>query len=374
MTKTVASAEGIGIRTDMMEKYGYDEIVTEEQLQAFFDDILANEPDMVPMAAEGRVGFFRLMQPEFELDNIFLVGNFLVALSEDNTKVLGATVINGSSMYGGDSNDKLVDFPAPWNDDSAFYERFIKYAEWSKYLEEDVLTQTDPKGFFTTGKAAALSRGYQETTSLAALNSNLGLDTDLYTFPYKESDRQQIPGSTLTDYKVWNFLCIPITSTKADRSMAFVDWIFQNEENHDLFERGIEGVHWNKVGDDQYEVPETLAEEYNFPWYQLTGTPNMSRLNSATPATAVEFIKWQSNPDKYTLSPLAGFDINYDEVKTEKASIDAIYTTVSTGIINGAYEDPVSVLKEANADATKAGLEILRQETIDQVQAFLDAK
>lgn len=374
ITKTVKSAEGIGIRTDMMEKYGYDEIKDYETLQAFFDDILANEPDMVPMAAEGRVGFFRALQPEFERYGIFPAGDFLVTLSEDGKTVEGAVHKFGSVMYSGDGEEHMATFPAPWNTQAAWLERPLQYQEWSKYLEEDVMAQTDPNGFFTSGKAAALSRGYQNVNELATLNKNLGIDTDFYAFPYMDVDRNQIEGETYTDYKVWNFVCIPVTSTKADRTMAFIDWIFQSEENHDLFELGIEGVHWNKVGDNSYEVHPDLAEPYKFPWYQLTGTPNMNRLNSALPETAAEFVAWQSNPDKYTLTPMAGFEFDYDPVKTEKASIDAIYTAITTGIVNGAYEDPAAILFEANENAVKAGLEAMREETMKQVQAFLDSK
>jgi predicted small lipoprotein YifL len=374
LTQTMASSEGLGIRTDLMEKYGYDEIKTYDELQAFCDDILANEPDMVPMAVEGRVGFFRMFSPNYEASNIFEAGDFRVALSEDYKTVLGATYKGTGNYYYGDSAEVFENFPAPYNTLDAWTDQLIQYAEWNKYLEEDVLTQTDPKSLFSSGKAAILSRGYQDTTALEALEAVIGMDTDLYAFPYREEDRTQTPGQHYTTYQVWNFLCVPISSTKIDRSMAFLDWIYQSEENHDLFERGIEGVHWNAVGDNQYEIPETLESPYLFPWYELTGTPNMVKYNVALPKSAVEFLEWQSNDAKYAMSPMAGFNMDYENVKTEKASIDAIISNINTGLVNGVYADPIAEVQKANADAVKAGLETFRQETIDQVQAFLDAK
>ena len=44
-----------------------------------------------------------------------------------------------------------------------------------------------------------------------------------------------------TDYRAWNNLVIPVTSKHADETMKFLDWLFQSQDNHDLFELGIKG-------------------------------------------------------------------------------------------------------------------------------------
>lgn len=67
--------------------------------------------------------------------------------------------------------------------------------------------------------------------------------------------------------------------------MKFLDWLFSSEENHDLFELGIEGEDWEPVGEDQYRVieGETAAQTYTFPGYVLTWNPNYVKFPDTLP-------------------------------------------------------------------------------------------
>ncbi len=105
--------------------------------------------------------------------------------------------------------------------------------------------------------------------------------------------------------------------------MKFFDWVFSSQENHDLFENGIEGEHWTKDGDRNYKMTDKTTK-YLFPGYEFTWSPTMSRINADNDAETLKLLDYQSKPDTYYLQPLSGFVFNAEPVKTEMAKISPL--------------------------------------------------
>jgi ABC-type glycerol-3-phosphate transport system substrate-binding protein len=377
LTQTFASVEGMVLRKDLMEAYGFDEIMTYDQLKSFFDAILENEPDLVPLAVEGRLGLYNLQDQAYELAqaNIFDTsgGDWWVALNDDYTEVLGVTYAQ-TGKWAGDPEEHIANFPPPWNRKEAWEERLLTFKEWNKYLEPDSMSQTDPGAMFASGQAAAMFRGLGGSANVMPQLREIVPEAEATVFPYSDQVRNKTPHSEYITYKVWNFLCLPVTGNQQDRVMEFLDWVFQSEENHDLFELGIQGVHWEPVGESSYRRIDVNGEKYIFPWYQLTGTPNMTKLSADLLPLEREYRLWAMNEDRYALHPLTGFDFDMQPVESEKAKVDAIFGEIYLGIVNGAFEDPIAVTEKTNKAARGAGLEEMRAELLRQLQAFLDAK
>ena len=319
---------------------------------------------MVPVATEGRHGWFDTFTREYELNsvNIYKVDSFYVAISKDNKTVLGATYVGywEANQWGGDSEEHIKNFPEPYNKIEWWQEKVLKWREWNKYLEKDVLSQTDPGALFGSGKAAALMRGLYGSQSILAGLKMIVPEAELAFFPYKSADREMVPGSTFTDYKVNNFGCIPVTSKKIDRTMAVIDWIFQSPENHDLFEYGLEGVHWIKKSESSYTFAENLGTQlYKFPWYQLSGNPSLYRYNDGMTDYEKQMYNWSKNEERYSLSTITGFTFNTEPVKDEKVKVDAINTKIEPALMCGAIEDPLQLIKDAYKDYQGVGLENL---------------
>jgi putative aldouronate transport system substrate-binding protein len=175
----------------------------------------------------------------------------------------------------------------------------------------------------------------------------------------------------------WNFLCVPRQSKKIDKTMAFVDWIFQNRANHDLFELGIEGEDWKAVGDDEYQDV-AAANKYMFPGYEMTWNPNYIRTNSDYPAEVKDIFKYQNDPATYIQSPITGFTFNNEadsNLRTAYAAVAGIQATYRPILMLGMAGSPEktrAVLDDYYARAKSAGLDVIRQAVIDQVQKYLD--
>ncbi len=69
----------------------------------------------------------------------------------------------------------------------------------------------------------------------------------------------------MTNLQGNNFICIPAWSKKVDKALTFLDWLYANSTNHDLFELGVEGEDWKAIGDDRYEqIKSDDNEAYSF--------------------------------------------------------------------------------------------------------------
>lgn len=361
-----ATADGVFIRKDLREKYGMDPIDSYEDLELYFQKVLENENGMVPLAVEGRRGFYNMFNPEWDKDDpvmtVGAAGHWFVVLSEDRKKVLNAVIL-------GDSQEQFDKLPAPYNDPATFFGQYEKYQEWNKYLEKDSISQKDKVGLFASGKAAAVENDIaQYTNILTKLKAGVP-EAELEFFAYNSCFREMSTECISTDYVASNSLAVPVTSKHPDRVMKFIDWIFQSQENHDLFEFGVPGVHWEPVGDNEYK----LISNHIFPGYELTWNPNYIRLNSELDETTKKYYKYLADPNTYFKRDYAGFKFDTTPVKSEIAKVqpkyDEFYQIAKNGLVDNFWQKA----QEANKEWQALGLEKIRQEIINQLQAYIDA-
>jgi putative aldouronate transport system substrate-binding protein len=159
--------------------------------------------------------------------------------------------------------------------------------------------------------------------------------------------------------------------------MAFIDWIFQSRENHDLFELGIEGEDWQAVGNEEYRDL-TPANKYLFPGFEMTWNPNYIRTDTNYPDSVKAIFKYQNNPDTYIPSPIPGFTFNNEadsNLRTAYAAVAGIQSTYRPILmlgLAGTPEQTKAALNEYYTRLKSAGLDVIRQAVIDQVQKHLD--
>ncbi|XEC93980.1 extracellular solute-binding protein [Paenibacillus tarimensis] len=362
-TQYFAQADGVFIRKDLREKYGLPPIESYEDLEAFFKKVKENEKGVTPMAAETRRGFFNMFKPIY--DHVMTIGgggHWQAVLSEDRKQVLGVVIL-------GDSDEQFAALPAPYNDRGTLYGYLKTYADWNQYLEPDSISQKDKVGLFASGKAASVETDIAQYSALLAKLKAGVPDGELEFFAYRDCFQTFEKGCISTDYVAPNSVAIPATSKHPDRVMKFLDWIFQNQENHDLFEYGIEGVHWEAAGDNGYKA----LGSHNFPGYELTWNPNFIRLNTELDENARKYYEYLADPSTYYKRPLAGFKFDPSPVKSEVAKVQPKYDEFYSILQHGLYKDPYVEARKANEEWKALGLEKIREEIVKQLQAYIDA-
>jgi len=359
------------IRKDIREKLGFSKPISSyEELQQFYEKVLESEKGITPLAVKGVGGFQEMLAPERpDLDTVrpLTLGGivYYVHLSDDLKKVQEVVAL-------GDPASEWAKLPAPFNTMASTFEQYSKWAEWSKYLEKDVLSQKDSKAYFMSGKAASY---YGTISSYAADKKRLQetiANSDLEFFVLKEKIRKMEPGAISTNYKANNSIAIPASSKNIDRTMKFFDWIFQSRENHDLFEYGIEGKHWEPVGENQLKLLDG-SNNYIFPGYEFTWNPNMIRMPADLDKTAQQYFEYSAKADTYYAAVLAKFAFDTTNVKSEFANVQSKADPFIQTLKAGQVKDWETWTVKLNGELKGLGLDKIRAEIAAQVQAYLDA-
>lgn len=368
-------------RKDLAKKYniGTDgQINSYDELQQFFDAILTGEEasmNMVPFGVTGSRGFYSL----FAQDTLDLAKNHIVRLSlgafahvllnEDNTEVVDI-------VYEGEDLSRYAAFPEKYRDGELLGNaRLKKLREWNKYLERDSLNRKDSWAMFTGLKCAAMVDNldtYEQ--KITDMKSSMP-EAEVGIFILNDGVREMQDEARVTDLKGNNFICIPAWSKKVDKVLTFLDWLYADESHHDLFELGIEGVNWERVGEDKYQqLTPPDREKYAFPGYVLTWNPNFVKFEASLPDDIYEYKKYDLKPEAYYESPLAGFTFDTSMLQTETSVISGITSKVSTALEHGALDNPVEVKQENTAECLANGLDVIREEAKRQINEFLKQK
>jgi len=364
--------EIVYIRKDLREKLGMAPIQSYDDLEHYFQNVQRLQPDLIPFALKGDRGFFRLFANEDKqittrMDPYYIVGSgvsFQVVLSEDGKRILGATTY-------GDPVSAYENLPAPYNDPDYMYRSLDRFVAWNPYVQKDVLNERNPTLLFESGKSAAFEGTLTFWADIKRKLQTAVPGADLEGFVYSTCMRNQEAGCIGTDYRAWNNLAIPVTSKHVDETMRFLDWVYQSQENHDLFELGIEGEHWTEAGGQMFKAT-SKSSNYLFNAFELTWNPLMSRINMDTDPEALKLLRYSADPQTYYQLPLAGFTFNPASVRTEIAKLQPLFQQMLQVFNVGLDPNWRVTAAKTNEKLRGLGLEAIREELIKQVQAYLD--
>jgi putative aldouronate transport system substrate-binding protein len=370
-------------RKDLAKKHGISELKSYDDMIAYFDAVKNNEPGITPY-------IFNKDQypPAWIIDGnraikIDQAKNNIWEVSTGSAGVAKLHIVDNkikAAYLPGESTDVLKDFPEPFHAlDFTTNEEILNWNE-KGYIESNAINRKDAQDQFTAGTAGS----YMQTLdSYVALENALKAavpGSELGVYVYENNVRNMEPASLLTEFKFWNFLSIPASSKNADRSMMFLDWIFASQQNHDLFEYGIEGKNWVAVGDDKYKLPDGVdpGQNYAFPGYQLTWNPNYMRLAEAYPQDVVEYYSYVAQDTTFLKQVSAGFTFNGEPVKTEMtnpsfAKMAAENAGFELGLIKNIADNKAKQEQNLLKDKQlQADIQKIKAELVQQLQAFLD--
>ena len=368
-----AAVNGYMIRKDLREKYGLPPINTLSDLEHFMDMVLQNESGMLPLAANSNGGHMQelftqyttmMNNPDSLLWQVPVAsGMFGVAeLSSDRKSVINFYMIGDPRLVNGE-----------WFSQG----QFTKAREWyvKGYVDKDIMSRTpaDMQNAFTSGRAAVLREGTPNYAVREAALKRAVPGAEVEFWAHQEKVRNLEPHVMRTNFLAANYQCIPVTSRNIDRTMAFYNWIFTNQENHDLLEYGIQGVHWNPVGNDKYSVPQG-APAYTFNGYKLTWNRNYVRFPADTNPDVLKYMQYTQKIENYYPEVFVGFTPYTDDIRTEIARILPIHQEAQNTSVTGVNENPRASLDDYHAKMMESGMQKICDEMIKQLNVFLAGK
>lgn len=164
----------------------------------------------------------------------------------------------------------------------------------------------------------------------------------------------------LSSLPLINANSVPATAEHPEAALLFLDWMYSSQKNQDLVLYGVEGVHWNAVGDDQVEriKGEDGNNLYGFDAWMIEYVP-FHRWDVTDTSTEEEKLDYISNlyPDNTVNSVAVGFGFDSTSVSVEYANVKSEYTTsmlpIKVGVVSyeDGYEAALEKMKAAGYEA-----------------------
>ncbi|MEK5024800.1 ABC transporter substrate-binding protein [Paenibacillus sp. FSL M7-1046] len=166
-----------------------------------------------------------------------------------------------------------------------------------------------------------------------------------------------------------SMLAISRTSKNPERAMMFMNLIHTDPVLYNLLTFGIEGKHYNKVGENTVDF---IADSgYNSVSSWMIGNVLLNYLNKNEDPKRVQlYTDWNKNSK---VSPVIGFVFDSTKVQSQIGALINITKQYKNTLYSG-EQDPEPILKEMNSKLKAAGLEAVINEIQAQMDAFLAAK
>lgn len=186
--------------------------------------------------------------------------------------------------------------------------------------------------------------------------------------------QQNVPEAKLADFKLGaehgdfltfaygNTNAVPTTAKNPEAGIQFLNWLYSSKENHDLFIYGIEGEHFNAIGEDRVERIRDDAGKplYEFASWQVAHLDYV-RYDEKDMDEFVE-VAGAGTEDAET-SIVLGFRFNVEPVSVEYsnvlAEIKASMYPIKLGVVDYDKNYPTAIqnLKAAGLDKVVAEYE-----------------
>jgi len=358
-------AGNIIYRQDLAEKYGMYPLKNMDELELFFDEVLANEPGMIPFAADPtfngfyQSGWWDWYQPEeYDLKMGYNPGNAMIGAGIEDVVRDQLGYVDSEDT---DSFRSKADRARRW---------------WEKgYVNKNMLQLLEVNAFdelFNPGKAAAM--GYNEGILKAKMLIQPALQT--YVPDGKAAGLDQMEAReggwiSWAQYRQWNFQVFnnntALEDTKA--GLSFFDWLLADQDNIDIWLMGIDGVNYIKRDDMRYEDIEGVdgTTNYRRRWY-VAGVPGkFERVPIDADDLYMEVLEYITTPDNHLPNPLELFEHDRKVVETELAQMDAAAKEAVTPLNAGQLDvgQGLAAYKSALDAAGRQEVKAVFQEQLD---------
>lgn len=380
MFEQYADMRCIYYREDWCEQLDCEPVTSEETFKDYLQAVHDNQDSLGIESAMGLKdrGYFYYLSDWYtavannivEVDGTGVTANlnFRALLSDDGTKVEDVSIF-------GDPDDRFADYPEGYQK-NFMTERFLKIAdEYGSFGNADSATVTNAAEKFYVGKYGAIEGNLDDYNNFSENLAKNVPDSKLGVWFYETQIQNQ--EKTFTNQALSaNYLVVPYYSENIDTTMKFLDWIFQSQENHDLFCYGLEGEDWKEDSD---QTMENLSPNnaYMFPGYELCWNPAFTRINASWPEEMQEYKAYAINKENFELNPISGFvfDPNASsEVKTAYAALNQTGGEYRAQLQSGLFGADTEKKIEEFYGKAKNDIEIVRAEVEKQLQAYLDEK
>ena len=320
----IATQLAVNVQKEYADKYGLDMTSMKDisELYPFLDQIVANEPDMIPLDVRQEVNT-KTQYEAIVSDAVF------IEQGDESATLVPATVAQEPE----------------WRMENEWYKK--------GYVREDVATITDNSADVKANRYVCSISTYKPGGA-AEYSATQG----------KEWLMIPIEGSYVTATGgIETMTAINVNSKNPEAAMKLLNLVYTDKEIFNELLFGLEGVHYNKTGDDSIELVEDSGYCLGTQAWKLGNQFNAWYMPGQEEGT------WEATDElnrSSEISPIRGFTFNPENVQAEIAQINAVVAEFK----NGQYttDDIDQYIADRNAKLEEAGL----QTVMDECQRQLD--
>ena len=339
-------------RGDLMDKYGIESVASLDEAEAYMQAIVDNEPTFIPLDVGS--DYDKL----FVFDRMWAKANW-----ESEEKVTG--IGPWQSMASVSEVDDNADVKGNY-DQAAFLNVITRLKDWKDrgfWSKNAVVNTQNNTESFLAGKSALALCNVNTAKSLYAQLSTEHPEWDVRVF-----DAQDGTPPVLNSFLA-NGMSIFSKSKNPERALMALDYLRNDPEINALFCYGIEGKHWEAVGDNALV---SLPGSVNYPY---DGNCNWGVRNDATwriveggiPNLTELTAGWQETARS---SRYQTFVFDDSEVKNEIAAMGEIFNNEYKLLGLGFTEDPAGDIAKLRDKMVAAGADKVYQALHEQAIAF----
>jgi putative aldouronate transport system substrate-binding protein len=341
-------ANVIAIRGDLMEKYGYSDINSWDQLMAFYNDVITNETTISPLGTQGGGLLYSYLLDQ-KLDTIggapseLFIYNSLSPEDRSIAYSLDSEVFTNYFKFAKDMFDKGF-----WSADSL---------ATSEERQDGFLNGTAASMIWNIGTAKNYAKqANKEHPEWNCTIVDVSPNVDKAVNPY-----------------INNGVAINAVSKNKERAMMVLNEFYTNTAIQDLTSLGIEGVHWEAVGDTEYKLLDGNANygvdsNCNWGWINTAIRRKEFIENPDVVDKKVEAILASWNASVKAEHPYDGFSFNNANVSSETAAVSTVVSQYYTPLTLGMTDDVDAAIAELRKQLKNAGIETIYDEIKKQAE------
>lgn len=340
--------EAFVVRGDLMEKYGFSDITTFEELKEFMLKVVDNEEDI----------YAALEAPWY----LYFEGNGMARIDGTPNELFLYHIT--------DAEDTTVTYLLDW-------EYFRDYAMLAKELydagcwsKDVLLTTKERQAGFLSGNTATMVWNLGTCRYYAGKAEEMHPEWEVTIVdPNLKVDKRLIP-------YINDGVALNVNSRYKERALMVLNELYTNPEVYDLTALGIEGKHWEAVGENQYRQLngyDSYAAGMNSNWgwrnEQVMRTEFMEVHTTIDENYEKLMHIWRNSvkPD----NPLDGFVYQNVNYASEIAELDTIIAHYYDPLINGIVDDVDEGIAALREQLEEIGIQEIYEDIKKQAEEYI---
>lgn len=175
-----------------------------------------------------------------------------------------------------------------------------------------------------------------------------------------------------------NGIAINNGSKNPERAMMVINELYTNQELQDLTCLGIEGKHWEAVGDKEFKIIDEsgygVDSNCNWGWKndEIGRTEFVENKTEVDETYAAMVEDFEQNAKE--VHPYDGFSFDATNVTTQVAAVQGVVDTYQAPLINGLVDDVDTAIEELRSSLDSAGMQDILDELDRQLKEYIASK